>query len=163
MLEAVTGALGIELTSAVIGGLGGLTTYGFLNWNERRIRRDRFRRSLAFEIDHVGLALEDLSAALEADGTLPADPELRATLATDLLDAEFRSIGKLTTREISRVYRFYEATAVVRRTVDEGDPASLARDRIDAALESREEALGAINRSRLSRATEWFKDFEATR
>lgn len=163
MFEAVTGALGVELTSVVIGGLGGVTTYGFLNWNERRIRRDRFRRSLAFEIDHVGQALEDFSAALEEAETPPADPELRAALATDLLDAEFRAIGKLTTREISHVYRFYEATAVVRRTVDEDGSASVARDRIDAALKARDDALAAIKRSRLSKATERVKDVDAGR
>lgn len=163
MFEAVTGALGVELTSVVIGGLGGVTTYGFLNWNERRIRRDRFRRSLAFEIDHVGRSLEDLSAALEGAETPPDDQELHAALATDLLDAEFRAIGKLTTSEISHVYRFYEATAVVRGTVDEDGLASVTRDRIDAALKARDDALGAIKRSRLSRATERFKDIEARR
>ena len=43
-----------------------MLAYGLLNWNERRIRRDRFKRSRVFEIRHVGAAIEQLDAVLEA-------------------------------------------------------------------------------------------------
>jgi len=79
--------------------------YGLLNWNERRIRRDRFKRSRVFEIRHVGAAIEQLDAELASeaesgsgvaavrDDALHRD-ERRARLSPDLLDAELsRSEG----------------------------------------------------------------------
>jgi len=41
--------------------------YGLLNWNERRIRGDRFKRSRVFEIRHVGAAIEQLDAELASE------------------------------------------------------------------------------------------------
>lgn len=179
MLGGMAGGLSVEVTSALIGGGAGVLAYGALNWNERRIRRDRFRRSLVFEIRHVGKAIERLERALPdpeaadsaSDSGLAFDPEidlddLRSRLSTDLLDAEFRSIGKLTTGEIRHVYRFHEAAGVVARRADTGalDPGdSTLREQIAVALETRDDALDSIRRSRLSRLTEWYKDVEARR
>lgn len=186
MLGLTGVGLSVEVTSALIGGGAGVLAYGVLNWNERRIRRDRFRRSLLFEIRHVGAAIERLDRALadaadsagaadaadaESDPETTADPEmdledLRSRLSTDLLDAEFRSIGKLTTSEIRHVYRFYEASRVVARAVETRglDPTDSAlREQVDVALETRDAALDSIRRSRLSRLTERYKDVEARR
>ncbi len=169
MVEPITGVLGIELTSALIGGLGGVTTYGFLNWNQRRISRDRFRRSLLFEIQHIGDTLEQIGQALgdtDDPSTVGDVDELQAIVATDLLDAEFQSIGKLTTREIEQVYQFYEATNVVRQKIAgeivRDDSETLHRH-VDTALQKRDAALASINRSRLSQLTERYKDIEASR
>lgn len=169
MVEPITGVLGIELTSALIGGLGGVTTYGFLNWNQRRISRDRFRRSLLFEIQHIGDTLEHIEQTLgdtDDPSTVGDADELQAFVATDLLDAEFQSIGKLTTREIEQVYQFYEATNVVRQKIG-GEIGVEERDTIqrhvNTALEKRDAALASINRSRLSQLTERYKDVEASR
>lgn len=185
MLGGMAGGLSVEVTSALIGGGAGVLAYGALNWNERRIRRDRFRRSLVFEIRHVGAAIERLERALPDSEA--ADPEtaagaetaadldvdldvdlddLRSRLSTDLLDAEFRSIGKLTTVEIRHVYRFHEAARVIARRAETGalDPGdSTLREQIAVALETRDDALDSIRRSRLSRLTEWYKDVEARR
>ncbi|WP_049982275.1 hypothetical protein [Halorubrum sp. BV1] len=177
MLGSTAGGLSVEVTSALIGGGAGVLAYGLLNWNERRIRRDRFRRSLIFEIRHVGEAIEQLEVELFGDegvepetatvrdGALCRD-ELRARLSTDLLDAELRSIGKLRTTEIRHVYRFYEASRVIARrvgegTLDRGD--TTLHDQIAVALDARDNALDSIRRSRLSRLTEWYKDVEARR
>lgn len=169
MFGTVTGVLGIRLTSALLGGLGGVVTYGALNWNERRIRRDRFRRSIVFEIGHIREALDRLDRNLHEpiDGRSCADlDQLRSTLSTDILDADFQAIGKLTTREIRAVYRFHEACRVVSRKInadelDGVDPSLQAS--ITEAIETGDTALDRINRSRLSRATEWYKDVEADR
>ena len=185
MLGGMAGGLSVEVTSALVGGGAGVLAYGVLNWNERRIRRDRFRRSLIFEIRHVGEAIERLERALPepdaADAAVESNAEpdcdretqpdidlddLCSRLSADLLDAELRSIGKLTTGEIRHVYRFYEASRVIaRRTetdaLDWDDPA--LREQVAVALEARDAALDSIRRSRLSRLTEWYKDVEARR
>ncbi len=165
MLDLVTGLFGIKLTSALLGGLGGVATYGFLNWNERRIRRDRFRRALLFEIEHIGETLDQLDATTSA-ATPTAQVSLEHTLSTDLLDADFQSIGKLTTREIKAVYRFYEATATLNETLHTSSTTgaeSAVDDQLQLALEERDRALATITRSRLSRATEWYKNVDAGR
>lgn len=165
MLGQLTGLLGLELTSALAGVTGGIVTYGALNWNQRRIERDRFRRSLLFEIRHIGDVLADLDSSENIGDGADLD-ELQALLSTDLLDADFQSIGKLTTRELQHVYRFYEACNVVRdKLAGNGSAASEVpvQEQIETALAYRDTAIDAIDRSRLSQLTEWYKDVDAKR
>lgn len=165
MLAQITELLGIELTSALAGVTGGILTYGVLNWNQRRIERDRFRRSLIFEIEHIGEMLERLKDAENIDQAADRD-ELRAVLSTDLLDSEFQSIGKLTTQELQHVYRFYEASNVVRDKLAENlasETEATLQNQIETALNCRDTALQNIDRSRLSQLTEWYKNIDVNR
>lgn len=165
MLEQISELLGVELLSVLAGVSGGIVTYGFLNWNQRRIERDRFRRSLMFEIEHIGNILERLDEVENATHAADLD-ELRAGLSTDLLDSDFQSIGKLTTRELQHVYRFYESSRVVREKLANGvatEADTALQKQIQTAMNYRDIALQNINRSRLSKLTEWYKNIDANR
>ena len=140
----------------------------FLNWNQRRVDRDRFRRSLIYEVEHVGdtldRALDDASGACEIDDAERA----MVRLSPDVLDADPSRMSKLTSSEIEPVYEFYEAARIVnvelrRRRDDDGhDPERLARA-ARRTVRLRDEVTDGMTRSRLSRLTEWYKDLESGR
>ena len=140
----------------------------FLNWNQRRVDRDRFRRSLVHEVDYLGDALE---RALDGPSdTCDIDDVERAMvrLSPDVIDADPSRMSKLTSSEIEQVYAFYEAVRIVnvelrRRRDDDGyDPERLSRA-ARRTVRLRDEVIDGMQRSRLSRLTEWYKDIDRRR
>ncbi|WP_248897948.1 hypothetical protein [Haloplanus halobius] len=140
----------------------------FLNWNQRRVERDRFRRSLIHEVDHVAETLDDLLDEGSGECTVTDVEEALVSLSPDVLDADPARMSKLTSKEIESVYEFYEATRLVtaelerRREGRDHDPERLYRH-ARRAVELRDEVTADITRSRLSRLTEWYKDIDSGR
>lgn len=152
--------------NVLVGAVIALFSSVFVSWNGRRVRRDRLRRSLVHEVDHIGTAVERF---LTDDGCKVDDTEeALVNLSTDVLDANFAQLTKLTTAEIESAYEFYEATELTRRELrrrrdgEEYDPNRLRR-RAQRTVAASEAIQQNVTRSRLSRLIEWYKDIESGR
>ena len=156
-----------QATLNVLVGAGiAMFSSAFLNWNQRRVSRDRFRRSLLHEVEHIGDTIEGSLDESRERCTVDDVEEALVSLSTDIMDADMVQVGKLTSREIGPVYEFYEATRVVRielerqRDGDDHDPGRLYRQAWQV-VKLRDDVAANMKRSRLSRFTEWYKDLDA--
>lgn len=140
-----------------------MVAWAVLHWNQRRIERDRTRRAVAHEVDHIVDSVErliDLDTGLVKEGSLD---EVLITLSPDVLSEDFRQVNKLTTAEVKTIYEFYELTRVLqrklRRQEDQeeirGDGVGRIARRI---VDKRDEINYHLTRSRLSLFTKWYKE-----
>jgi hypothetical protein len=89
-----------------------------------------------------------------------------ACFSPDVIDADPSRMSKLTSSEIECVYEFYEVARVVtvelrRRRDDDGhDPERLSRA-ARRTVRLRDKVIDAMQRSRLSRLTEWYNDIDS--
>jgi len=157
--------LGIESATfnVLIGAVIAMFSSAFLNWNQRRVERDRFRRSLIHEMRHIGETLEQFVDEDAREVEVEDVEEVQVALSPDVLDSEFAQTTKLTTNEIEYVYEFYESARIMRRKLErqqEGEGADTDRLYRFArrTLRLRDESLQNMKRSRLSQFTERYKD-----
>lgn len=157
-----------ETFNVLVGAGIALFSSGFLNWNQRRVERDRFRRTLVFEATYIRDAmqefLDEASERLEVGDV----EEALVSFSPDLLDADPSRMKTLTTSEILTVYEFYEAARLVKLELnrhaddDVDDPEKLFRQ-ARRTVRLSNEVLDTVQRSRLSKLTEWYKDIESGR
>lgn len=138
----------------------------FLNWNQRRVERDRFRRTLIHEVEYIGRVLDEFVDEDSQRCQVDDVEEALVRLSPDTLDAEFAQTTKLTTSEIEHVYEFYESTRLMRRELERHrDEAGRDPERLDRhaqrTRDSRDRVLANMKRSRLSQFTETYKDWTA--
>ncbi|WP_435064858.1 hypothetical protein [Halobaculum sp. EA56] len=152
--------------NVLIGAAVALFSSAFLNWNQRRVRRDRLRRSILFEVDYISGILNDLIDDERGECVIDDTDRALLRLSPDMLEADPTRLSKLTTREIEPIYEFYEEARSVlielERPGDEPDPERLyvhAQRTVDCADHVR----GNMRRSRLSLLTEWYKSVDAAR
>lgn len=154
--------------NVLVGAFVAMATSAALNWNQRRVDRDRFRRALVHEVEHVGDAMAEICDDAAGECRIDDVEEALVRLSTDVIDADLAQVNKLTTSEIEAVYEFYEAvrlaTLELERVRDDADhdPDRLYRQ-ARRAVELRDRVTGDVTRSRLSRFTEWYKDRDSGR
>jgi hypothetical protein len=155
--------------SVVLGGVisigSTMFVWGLLHFNQRRVERDRTRRAILHEVDHIANNIEQL---IDLDSGAISDDDLdwvTVTLSTDLLNENFLQINKLTSPEIQSVYEFYEATRVLASRLEndaggERSKRSEIRQAANEVLTAHKEVRSTMKRSRLSRFTEWYKQLD---
>lgn len=158
--------IGTATFNVLVGALIAMFSSAFLNWNQRRVNRDRFRRSLLHEVEHIGTTLEGIVDEGNERCQVDDVEETLVSLSPDVLDADFAQTSKLTSREIEPVYEFYESARIVRRELrrrrdgEERDPTRLYRH-AHRTVRLRDDVVDNMKRSRLSRFTEWYKDIDS--
>jgi len=154
------------LLGAVISILTTALVWATLHFNQRRIRRDRTRRTVYYEVNHIADNIEQLIDL--NSGTIDEDDidSVLVTLSPDALEEDFRQINKLTSPEVESIYGFYEFTRVLKRKLQRqegGDGETKQKEVRRAAeniLDKRDEVKQNVRRSRASLFTEWLKELD---
>ena len=145
-----------------------LLAWALLHFNQRRVSRDRTRRAIIHEVDHIADNVAQL-IDLESGAISEADVDwVTVTLSTDLLNEDLLQINKLTSPEVRSIYDFYEATRVLesrleKRTDDRDSDGAPLTQAAREVLATREEVHNTVRRSRLSLFTEWYKERDRQR
>jgi hypothetical protein len=155
------------LLGAVITIMSTVLAWAGLHWNQRRVDRDRTRRAIIHEVDHIDDNLEDL---IDLDSGVVKESEIDrviVTLSPDVLEEDFRQVNKLTSPEVKSIYEFYELTRVLKRKLQQQDHNDIdgkgVQQVANEILEKRDEFRRNVKRSRLSLFTEWYKERDRKR
>ncbi|MBB6647730.1 hypothetical protein [Halobellus ruber] len=139
-----------------------LVAWAGLHWNQRRVDRDRTRRAVVHEVNHIA---DNVAELIDLESGAVLEPEVDrivVTLSPDTLDDDLRQVNKLTSPEVRRIYEFYELTRVLRRKLDGRSGDEVGGEDVRAVaneiVEKRDEIDRIIKRSRLSLFTEWYKE-----
>jgi hypothetical protein len=151
--------------SVILGGvltiLSTVLAWALLHFNQRRVDRDRTRRAIIHEVNHIADNIIKL-IDIESGEIVQEDVDrVIVTLSTDVLNEDLLQINKLTSPEVKNIYEFYEATRVLESKIQDWEDGNGSQAAIKTAAErvltNRNEIHQTVKRSRISLFTEWYK------
>ena len=164
MLELDSATFNVVL-GAVITICSTMAAWALLHFNQRRVERDRTRRTILHEVDHIENNIHkhiDLDTGKVIDHNVD---QVLIVLSPDILEDDFHQIKKLTSPEVRSIYEFYESSRVLKRKLrrqesgDEIDDFGV-KHTAQKIVDKQEEVHQNVRRSRLSLLTEWFKELD---
>lgn len=113
-------ANGLTLASFLLGALSVLLADLGLNWNERRMRRQRIRREFIVELESMDRPLRALRNEAQRTGTCDVEP-YRTRLRPDVFRSNMDDLKYLRTRELEVLYSYYTGLEDLLDAIDVGD------------------------------------------
>lgn len=156
------------LIGALITILSTMVAWALLHFNQRRVDRDRTRRAILHEVNHIADNVErliDLETGTAAEDSIDLAVIM---LSADVLEEDFRQVNKLTSPEVRSVYEFYELTRVLKRKLRRQEQREETTGKnlgyvAEKIVNKRDEINRRVTRSRMSLLTEWYKERDRRR